>query len=135
LEGIVAARQIGQPEGVLELAGRLISDLGRLLDQRLELLKAELTREATSLAKSVGLLAAALVGGSVGLAFLLLALGLWVGQLVGSTPGGLALIGAAVAVASLVVGLLAAKRLERQRFAPETIGELRRDAEWIRHGV
>jgi hypothetical protein len=131
----VAARQVGQPEGVLELAGRLISDLGRLLDQRLELLKAELTREATSLAKSVGLLAAAVVGGSVGLAFLLLALGLWVGQLVGSTPGGLALIGASVAVASLVVGLVAAKRLERQRFAPETIGELRRDAEWIRHGV
>ena len=131
----MAARQVGQPEGVLELAGRLISDLGRLLDQRLELLKAELTREATSLAKSVGLLAAAVVGGSVGLAFLLLALGLWVGQLVGSTPGGLALIGASVAVASLVVGLVAAKRLERQRFAPETIGELRRDAEWIRHGV
>jgi Putative Actinobacterial Holin-X, holin superfamily III len=131
----VAARQVGQPEGVLELAGRLISDLGRLLDQRLELLKAELTREATSLAKSVGLLAAAVVGGSVGLAFLLLAVGLWVGQLVGSTPGGLALIGASVAVTSLVVGLVAAKRLERQRFAPETIGELRRDAEWIRHGV
>jgi hypothetical protein len=131
----VAARQVGQPEGFLELAGRLISDLGRLLDQRLELLKAELTREATSLAKSVGLLAAAVVGGSVGLAFLLLALGLWVGQLVGSTPGGLALIGASVAVTSLVVGLVAAKRLERQRFAPETIGELRRDAEWIRHGV
>jgi hypothetical protein len=131
----VAARQVDQPEGVLELAGRLISDLGRLLDQRLELLKAELTREATSLAKSVGLLAAAVVGGSVGLAFLLLAVGLWVGQLVGSTPGGLALIGASVAVTSLVVGLVAAKRLERQRFAPETIGELRRDAEWIRHGV
>jgi hypothetical protein len=131
----VAARQVGQPEGFLELAGRLISDLGRLLDQRLELLKAELTREATSLAKSVGLLAAAVVGGSVGLAFLLLAVGLWVGQLVGSTPGGLALIGASVAVTSLVVGLVAAKRLERQRFAPETIGELRRDAEWIRHGV
>ncbi len=34
----MAARQVGQPEGVLELAGRLISDLGRLLDQRLELL-------------------------------------------------------------------------------------------------
>jgi putative superfamily III holin-X len=83
----------------------------------------------------VGLLAAAVVGGSVGLAFLLLAVGLWVGQLVGSTPGGLALIGASVAVTSLVVGLVAAKRLERQRFAPETIGELRRDAEWIRHGV
>jgi hypothetical protein len=131
----VAARQVGQPEGFLELAGRLISDLGRLLDQRLELLKAELTREATSLAKSVGLLAAAVVGGSVGLAFLLLALGLWVGQLVGSTPEGLALIGASVAVAGLVLGLLAVKRLERHGLAPETIGELRRDAEWIRHGV
>jgi Putative Actinobacterial Holin-X, holin superfamily III len=131
----VAARQVGQAEGFLELAGRLIGDLGRLLDQRLELLKAELTREATSLAKSVGLLAVAVVGGSVGLAFLLLALGLWVGQLVGSTPGGLALVGAALAVAGLVLGLLAAKRLERQRLAPETMGELRRDAEWIRHGV
>jgi hypothetical protein len=131
----VTSQRVGQPEGFLELAGRLISDLGRLLDQRLELLKVELTREATSFAKSMGLLTAAVVGGSVGLGFLLLALGLWVGQLVGSTPGGLALVGAALVAAGLVLGLLAAKRLERQRLAPETLGELRRDAEWIRNGV
>jgi hypothetical protein len=131
----VATRHVGQAEGFLELAVRLVSDLGRLLDQRLELLKAELTGQAANLAKSVGLLAAAVVGGSVGIVFLLLALGLWVGRLVGSTPGGLALVGGALAVAGFGLGLVAAKRLERQRLAPETIGELRRDAEWIRHGV
>ena len=131
----MATRQVGEPEGFLELGVRLVGDLGRLLDLRLELLKAELTREAVSLAKSAGLISAAVIGGAVGLAFLLLAIGLWVGQLVGSTPGGLALVGGALAVAGLGLGLVAAKRLERQRLAPETLGELRRDAEWIRHGL
>jgi hypothetical protein len=33
------------------------------------------------------------------------------------------------------LGLLAIKTLERRRLARETVRELRRDAEWIRHGV
>jgi hypothetical protein len=117
------------------LATRLVADLGRLVDQRLELLKAELTQEATSVVKSLGVLTAGLVGAGVGVAFLLLALGLWVGHLVGSTPGGLAIVGGGLALTGAGLGLLAIKNLQRQRLARETVRELRRDAEWIRHGV
>ena len=131
----MTTRHVGQSGSLLELATRLVADLGRLVDQRLELLKAELTQEATSVVKSLGVLAAGLVGAGVGVAFLLLALGLWVGHLVGSTPGGLAIVGGGLALTGAGLGLLAIKNLQRQRLARETIRELRRDAEWIRHGV
>ena len=67
----------------------------------------------------------------IGSAFLLIALGLWVGDLVGSTPGGLAIVGGGFALVGGGVGLLAIKNLKRRRFAPETVRELRRDVEWI----
>ena len=38
---------------LLELGTRLVADVRRLLEQHLELLKAELTQEATRLAKAV----------------------------------------------------------------------------------
>jgi uncharacterized membrane protein YqjE len=120
---------------LLELGARLVADVRRLLEQHLERLKAELTQEATRMAKAAGLLAAAAVGAGLGALFLLVALGLWIGKLVASTPGGLAIVGAVLAVAGLVVGLLAVKALERQRLARASASELRRDAEWIRNGV
>jgi hypothetical protein len=131
----VTTGQKGQSASLLELATRLAGDLGRLVEQRIDLLKAELAQEASDVAKSLGLLAAGAVGASIGVAFLLLALGLWVGQLVGSTPGGLAIVGGGLAVIGAGLGLLATKNLQRQRLAQETVSELRRDAEWIRHGV
>ena len=67
--------------------------------------------------------------------FLLVALGLWIGRLIASIPGGLAIVGAGLTVAGLVVGLLAVKALERQRLARASAEELRRDAEWIRTGI
>jgi uncharacterized membrane protein YqjE len=131
----VTTGQKGQSASLLELATRLAGDLGRLVEQRIDLLKAELAQEASDVARSLGLLAAGAVGASIGVAFLLLALGLWVGQLVGSTPGGLAIVGGGLAVIGAGLGLLATKNLQRQRLAQETVSELRRDAEWIRHGV
>jgi uncharacterized membrane protein YqjE len=119
----------------LELATRLVADLRRLVDQRLELLKAELKQEAMSAAKNLGVLAVGAVGAGVGVAFLLLALGLWVGHLVGSTSGGLAIVGGSLALIGVGLGLLAIKNMERQRLARETVRELRRDAEWIRNGA
>jgi uncharacterized membrane protein YqjE len=126
----------GPGTSVVDLATRLIADLGRLVDQRIELFKAELRQEARSVARSLGLLVAGTVGMGIGSAFLLLALGLWVGDLVGSTPGGLAIVGGAFALAGAALGFLAIRNLRRQRFAPETARELRRDVEWIqRNGV
>jgi uncharacterized membrane protein YqjE len=126
----------GPGTSVVDLATRLIADLGRLVDQRIELFKAELRQEARNVARSLGLLVAGAVGMGVGSAFLLLALGLWVGDLVGSTPGGLAIVGGGFALAGAALGFLAIRNLRRQRFAPETARELRRDVEWIqRNGV
>ena len=131
----MSTRRVGHSGSLLELVTRLVADLGRLVDQRLELLKAELKQEATRVVKSLGVLAAGLVGAGVGIAFLLLAFGLWVGHLVGSTPGGLAIVGGGLTLTGAGLGLLAIKTLQRQRLARETVRELRRDAEWIRHGV
>jgi uncharacterized membrane protein YqjE len=126
----------GPGTSVVDLATRLIADLGRLVDQRIELFKAELRQEARNVARNLGLLVAGAVGIGVGSAFLLLALGLWVGDLVGSTPGGLAIVGGGFALAGAALGFLAIRNLRRQRFAPETARELRRDVEWIqRNGV
>ena len=83
------------------------------------------------MARGLGLLATGAVLTGIGSAFLLLALGLWVGDLVGSTPGGLAIVGGGFALTGGGLGLLAIKNLKRRRFAPETVRELRRDVEWI----
>jgi uncharacterized membrane protein YqjE len=120
---------------ILELVSRLAAGLRELIDQRLELLKAELVQEASRAARNAGLLAAGVVGAGVGVAFLLLALGLWIGQLVGSVPGGLAIVGGSLVVAGAGTGLLAARALTHRRLARDTARELRRDAEWIRNGV
>ena len=129
---------VGHSEGsasLLELASQLVADFKRLLEQRLELLKAELTLEATRVARAVGVLTAGAIGTVLGALFLLVALGLWIGNLIDSTPGGLAIVGAGLTVTGLVAGLLAIKQLERRRLARATARELRRDAEWIRNGV
>jgi hypothetical protein len=131
----VRTERVDPATGLFDLGKRLIADLGRLADQRMALLKLELRQEATSVAKSLGLLAAGAVGASVGSIFLLLALGLWIGDLIGSTPGGLAIVGGAFALLGGGLGLLAIRNLQRQRLVPETVRELRRDAEWIRNGV
>jgi Putative Actinobacterial Holin-X, holin superfamily III len=107
-----------------------------VVDLATRLFKAELRQEARNVVRSLGLLVAGAVGMGVGSAFLLLALGLWVGNLVGSTPGGLAIVGGGIALAGAALGFLAIRNLSRQRFAPETARELRRDVEWIqRNGV
>jgi hypothetical protein len=132
----VRAERFGSGTSVIDLATRLIADIGRLVDQRIELFKAELRQEARNAARSLGLLVAGAVATGVGSAFLLLALGLWVGDLVGSTPGGLAIVGGGFALTGAALAILAIRNLRRQRFAPETVRELRRDVEWIqRDGV
>jgi uncharacterized membrane protein YqjE len=121
--------------GLFDLGTRLVADVRRLIEQHLELLKAELAQEAARMLKAVGLLAASAVGAGLGILFLLVALGLWIGRLVASIPGGLAIVGGGLTVTGLVVGLVAVKELERRRLARASARELRRDAEWIRNGV
>lgn len=128
----IRVRQSTSPR---DLVARLMRDIGRFVEQRIELFKAELKQEAADIAKSVALLAAGAVGASVGALFLLLALGLWIGDLIASTPGGLAIVGAGLALVGGGLVLWGARSLGRQRLMPETVRALRRDAEWLQHEV
>jgi hypothetical protein len=120
---------------LLDLFARLSADVGRFVDQRFELFKAELKEEAADAAKAVGLLAASAVGASVGALFLLLALAFWLGDLVGSRPGGLAIVGGGLALLSGGLAFLANRSFGRRRLVRDVVDDLRRDAEWIRHEV
>jgi Putative Actinobacterial Holin-X, holin superfamily III len=131
----VVTIRLRQSTSFRDLVGRLMRDIGLFVEQRLELFKAELRQDAAHIAKNVALVAAGALGASVGVLFLLLALGLWVGDLVGSTPGGLAIVGGGIALAGAGLTLWGARSLGRQRLIPETVRTLRRDAEWLQHQV
>jgi uncharacterized membrane protein YqjE len=130
------ARHQGRPTiGLLDLGRRLVGDLACLLDQRLELLKAELRQEAAQVGRRLALVVGGLIGASAGAMLALLALGLWVGQLVGSTAGGLGIVGGALLLVGGALVLAGIKGLRHQRLVPETARQFRRDAEWIRNEV
>jgi uncharacterized membrane protein YqjE len=131
----VVTIRVRQSTSLRDLIARLMRDFGRSVEQRIELFKAELKQEAADIAKSVALLAAGAVGASVGALFLLLALGLWIGDLIASTPGGLAIVGTGLALVGGGLVLWGARSLGRQRLMPETVRALRRDAEWLQHEV
>ena len=120
---------------LLDLAARLAREVGQFVDQRLELFKTELKQEAARTVRSLGLLAAGAVGAGAGTMLLLVGLGLWVGDLVGSNAGGLAIVGGGLALVGGGLVLLATRRLGARRLVRDTVDDLRRDAEWIRHEV
>jgi uncharacterized membrane protein YqjE len=123
------------PATLGELVARLAREVGQFVDQRLDLFKAELKQEVAHTVKSLGLLGAGAAGAGVGALLLLLALALWVGDLLGSRPGGLAVVGGGLALVGGGLVLLASQRLGRRRLVRDTVDDLRRDAEWIRHEV
>jgi Na+/melibiose symporter-like transporter len=71
---------------------------------------------------------------ALGAVFLVAALAIWIGELVGTMPGGFAIVGGALGlVGGLLLAAMAA-RLREQQFVPrQTAQELRRDVEWIKH--
>jgi len=116
------------------LLGRLTNDILRLLDQKVALLKLELKEElAAAMRRSVLLVAGGLVAAAGGF-FLLIALALGLGDLVGSTSGGFAIVGGLFAITGLVLLVSMRRRLAELRFVPRlTVSELRRDKQWIKH--
>ncbi len=116
------------------LLGRLLNEVVQLLDQKLDLLKAELREELGAALRRSALLAVGAVVAALGAFLLIVAAAVWFGELVGTMPGGFAIAGG---VLLLVGGLLAAAmaaRLGEQRLVPrQTVHELRRDVEWVKH--
>lgn len=116
------------------LLGRLANDVLRLLDQKLVLLKLELKEELAAVVRRSTLLAVGGVVAALGGFFLLIALALGLGDLVGSTGGGFAIVGGAFVLAGFVLLVSMRRRLAEQRFVPQlTVTELRRDKQWIQH--
>jgi uncharacterized membrane protein YqjE len=116
------------------LVNRLVTDVLRLIDQKIELLKVEMKEELGAFVRRTALLAVGGVVAALGSLLLLLAVTFWVGELVGSIPGGFAIVGGVFVLGGLIVLLTMKARLQRQRLVPElTVRELRRDVQWIKH--
>lgn len=116
------------------LVNRLLNEILRLLDQKFTLLKLELREELGAAARRSALLAVGGVVAALGSLLLIVALAIWVGELMGSMPGGFAVVGGVLALGGVLLLLSMRRQLAEQRFTPrQTVQELRRDAEWIKH--
>jgi uncharacterized membrane protein YqjE len=124
----------GDSQTFTRLLNRLVGDVLRLLDQKVALLKLELKDVVAALARRSALMAAGAALALVGSVLLLLALAIWLGELVGSMPGGFAILGGALALAGAILVVTMRTRLTEGPLVPEqTVQELRRDAQWIKH--
>ncbi len=116
------------------LVNRLVGDILRLLDQKLALLKLELREELAAVVRRSAFLAVGALLAAFGGVFLCLALAIWVGELVGSTSAGFGIVGGTFAVGGGLLLVIMRRRLAAQRLVPEqTVQELRRDVQWIKH--
>jgi uncharacterized membrane protein YqjE len=131
----MTTQRAAETPSLRELGRRLAGDIVRLFDQHVALLRLELQHGAAELAKSLALIVGAVLGVTTGTLFGLLALGLWVGGLVGSAAAGMLIVGAGLVLSGGALGLLGSRRLQRFRLIPEVIQELRRDTAWIQHGM
>jgi Putative Actinobacterial Holin-X, holin superfamily III len=120
--------------GLGDLVERLVSQLGRFLEQRLALARSEVTRGLRALTRDAVLLVAGAVLALLGALYLVTALALWVSDLVDSPAGGFALVGAVVILAGAVAAVLGLRGFRRHSVVPtQTVTELRRDVAWIRN--
>jgi uncharacterized membrane protein YqjE len=116
------------------LVNRLLNEILRLLDQKFTLLKVELREELGEAVRRSALMAAGGVVAALGSVLLIVALSVWIGELVGSIPGGFAIVGGVFVLGGVILLLSMRRQLAEQDFVPrKTVQELRRDAEWIKH--
>ncbi len=126
----------GNTASLGSLVNRLLDEILRLLDQKLTLLKLELREELGAAVRRGALMAAGGGVAALGSVLLIVALAVWVGELVGSIPGGFAIVGGVFALGGVILLLSMRRQLAEQHFVPrQTVQELRRDAEWIKHDL
>src|SRR5262245_43483336 len=129
-EGLAGARD---SRSFVDLVNRLLSEIIDLLDQTVALLKLELREELGAIAHSAAFLAAGGVVAGLGALLLIVALALGIGDGIGSTAGGFAIVGGVLAVVGGIVLARMRRRLSDLGLRPrETVRELRRDVEWIK---
>jgi len=127
-------------EDLPSLFARLTDELTQLFDAKLELLKAELKQEAGVYALGAALILAGVVIATVGFALLNVAIAFLISTLFDAahwSPAARYGLGFSItAVLYLVVGaiiiVVAKNRLAKQRVAPKTAADLRRDREFLK---
>jgi uncharacterized membrane protein YqjE len=116
------------------LINRLLNEILRLLDHKFTLLKLELREELGAAVRRSALMAIGGVAAALGSILLIVALAVWVGELVGSIPGGFAIVGGVFVLGGVILFLSMRRQLAGQHVVPrQTVQELRRDVEWIKH--
>jgi uncharacterized membrane protein YqjE len=139
-EEIATKRLERQNESLPSLFARLTDELTQLFDAKLELLKAELKQEASAYAVGAVLVLIGVVIATVGFALLNVAMAFFISTLFDAahwSPAaryGMGFI--MTALLYLVIGaiilVIAKNRLAKQRLAPKSTAELKRDSEFLK---
>jgi uncharacterized membrane protein YqjE len=121
------------PAGFFDLVERLFSDLGVLLDQKLNLLTIELKNEGAVVVRTLLILLMGVVVVTLGLLLLSIAVALWIGAAIGSVPSGYGIVGLVFVLGGGALLAAMRGRLEKQQLLPrKTLQEFRRDGKWIK---
>ena len=120
----------GEAREMAGLMGEAMEQLGKLLQNEVELAKAEMSQKVSQAGKAVALLLGAGILIIPVLVVLLISLALWL-QTFGFSPAGAHLIAAAIgAVCSGILGFIGKKQLEADKITPKaTLHEVRRDVQ------
>jgi len=129
-----------QNESLPSLFARLTDELTRLFDAKLELLKAEIKQEVRAYGLGAVLIVIGVVVATIGFALLNVAIAFLISMLFDGTHWsptaryGLGFI--ITALLYLVIGgiiiIVAKNRLAKERVAPKSVAELRRDKEFLK---
>jgi uncharacterized membrane protein YqjE len=129
-----------QNESLPSLFARLTDELTRLFDAKLELFKAELKQEVSTYAVGAVLILVGVVIATVGFALLNVAIAFFVSLLFDAThwsPAARYGLGFIItALLYLVIGaviiVVAKNRIAKERMAPKSAAELKRDKEFVK---
>jgi uncharacterized membrane protein YqjE len=124
----------GPRRSILEILEDLLSHTGKLLEQRLMMLRLEVEDTLGTLIRRLAIVVIGSALAGLGLVLTSIALALWIGSHVGSivagfavTGGGFLLAGAAIVTVRLRLGVR-----PQQPLAERTLKGLERDARWLR---
>ena len=129
-----------QNEDLPSLFARLTGELTQLFDAKLDLLKAELKKEANACAVGAIFILAGVIIAMIGFALLNVAIAFLISMLFDAThwsPAaryGLGFIITALIylITGAVIIVVAKNRLAKERVMPKSAAELRRDKEWLK---
>ena len=129
-----------QNEDLPSLFARLTGELTQLFDAKLDLLKAELKKEANACAVGAIFILAGVIIAMIGFALLNVAIAFLISMLFDAThwsPAarygfGFIITALIYLITGAVIIVVAKNRLAKERVVPKSAAELRRDKEWLK---